>query len=330
MTVGKLDIIDELNNSEIDEEQELLSTWKIPEPTYDSCELPDDMYDETGDRDNLYDNPLNEGLTEDEIREAKLLETAGMLRGIMLVTGQAGSGKGLFSNTLGWKLRQYFQNRRILMDYRPRKLFDMYGPPNNKYFLFNSEFMMNQLRAMAKGAGVEVTDEESDKKLKGKKLKSTVEDTGMVAKDWVAQNEVMLLGAIMLLDEFKRYFHNRRPHNPYGVLLGHIINVWRHLDLLMIGMAQLRREIDAISCLPHVTHHVKCSWNGRNNSTTARVFRISHTGKDGVWAVSGKPFKVVVDGAKPRNQLGGYRYYDLYPSKNLQNLLPTTKGGVNF
>ena len=328
--MAKLDIIDELNSSEIEQELEELETWGIAQPTYSEEELSDQMYDEAGDRDHLYDNPLNEGLTEEEVKDAKLLESAGLLRGIMLVTGQAGCGKGLFSNTLAWKLRRYFKNRRVLMDYRPRKVFDMYAPPDNKYFLFNSEFMMSQLRAMAIGSGVEITKEDSDKVLKGKKLKAAVDDTGMVAKEWVARNEVMLVGAIMLLDEFKRYFHNRRPHNPYGVLLGHVINVWRHLDLLMIGMAQLRREIDAISCLPHVTHHVKCSWNGRHNSTTARVFRISHTGKDGVWAVSGRPFKIIVDGGKPRAQLGGYRYYDLYPSKNLHNLMPTTNGGVSF
>jgi len=317
--------IDELTKYEVEEEAEELATWHITEPTYYPEQLSDRYYDEAGDKDDLYESPLNDGLEPWEVEEAHKLEKIGT-RGLMLVTGAAGSGKGLWGNTLGWKIRRYFRNRRVLLDYKPRKVFDMFAPPDNKYFLFNSQFMSEQLANMAKASGIEITDENSDKVLKGKKLKKIAESTSDLAEQWTNRNQVMLLGGVMLLDEFKRYFHNRRPHNPYGVLLGHVINIWRHLDLLMVGMTQLRREIDAISCLPHVTHHVKCSWNGTYDVAECRIFRVRYVGTKGVIEITGKPMKVVLDGKKPRPQLGGYRYYDLYPSKNLHNLTPTTGG----
>jgi hypothetical protein len=321
--------LDEVAESEIEQEVEELENIKIAEPTYMSEELDDRLYDETGDKFNIYEAPLNNDLEDYEIEEARMLERIG-IRGLMLATGIAGSGKGLVCNTVAWKVRRYFRNRRVLMDYRPRKAFDMFAPENNKYFLFNSAFMMNQLRKMADAAGTEITDELSDQKLKGKKLKEVTQSTSSLAEQWTKHNQVLLLGAVMVLDEFKRYFHNRRPHNPYGVLLGHVINIWRHLDLLMIGMAQLMREIDAISCQPHITHHIKCSWNGYHDYAEARVFRTKYVGTRGVMTITGKPIKLIVDGKKPRKQLGGYRFYDLYPTKNLQNLLPSTKGGIKI
>lgn len=319
--------IDAVRELEIEEESEELATWQINEPTYYAEQLSDNLYDEAGAKDNLYDSPLNAGLEDWEIAEAEKLET--LSRGLMLVTGKPGGGKGLFGNTLAWKLRRYYKNRRVLLDYRPRKAFDMFAPEDNKYFLFNSPFMQEQLAAMAKAAGTDITDETVDKKLKGKQLDKIALSTNELAEQWTKRNEVMLLGGVMVLDEFKRYFHNRRPHNPYGILLGHIVAQWRHLDLLMIGMTPLRREVDAISCLPYVTHHVKCSWNGKLDAAEARVFRVSYVGKKGVMEITGRPIKLIVDGKKPRPQLGGYRYYDLYPSKNLHNLMPTA-GGIKI
>jgi len=316
--------IEEVTKLEIEEEAEELATWEVAEPTYYAEQLDNKYYDEAGDKDDLYSSPLNDGLEAWEIEEANRLET--MCRGLMLVTGTPGSGKGLFGNTLAWKIRRYFKGRRILMDYKPRKVFDMFAPPDNKYFLFNAQFMQEQLEAMAKAAGTEITDEQSDKKLKGKKLKEVTETTDMLAQQWANRNKVLLLGGVMVLDEFKRYFHNRHPHNPYGKLLGHVIDQWRHLDLLMLGMTPMKRQIDAISCLPHVTHHVKCSWNGLHDVAEARIFRVRYVGRRGVIEITGKPIKMLIDGKKPRVQLGGYRYYDLYPSKNIHNLMPT--GGM--
>jgi hypothetical protein len=292
-------------------------------PVYTFEQLEDANYDEMGDKDGLYDFQLNEGLEEWEVKEALRLST--ISRGIMLVTGAPGGGKGLFANWLAWKLRHYFKGKKVFLDYKPRKLFDMYAPPDNKYHLFNSQFMSEQLKAMAQVAGTNLTTEKSDEELKGKALKKAVADTTSLAKGWVEKNQLLLRNGVMVLDEFKRYFHNRRPHNPYGILLGNVITVWRHLDLLMIGMTPFKREIDAISCLPYVTHHVKCSWNGILDCAEARVFKIRYVGTRGVIEITGKPIKITIDGRRPRKELGGNRYYDLYPSKNITDLTPNNR-----
>ena len=214
------------------------------------------------------------------------------------------------------------------MDYKPRKVFDMFAPPGNKYSLFNATFMHEQLDAIAKATGTEITEEDSDKKVKGKKLKDLSQQTDEIAGKWADRNKILLLGAVMVLDEFKRYFHNRHPHNPYGKLLGHVIDQWRHLDLLMLGMTPMKRQIDAISCLPHVTHDVKCSWNGLRDEAECRIFRTRYVGRRGVMELTGKPILVRINGHKPRPELGGHRYYDLWNSKNMHNLRPV--GGIKI
>jgi hypothetical protein len=261
------------------------------------------LYDDSPESDDMYGIQLNEGLTEDEIKDAMSLTR--MMRGVMIVTGPPGSGKDLFANTLAWKIKRYFKGRRVLRDDKPRRNFGAYIPINEE--ILSTEFVR------IGGATAGILSKETRKKAT-EKLKEEEE----IASEWAnGSGKELLTGGVLYLTEFKRYFHNRRAGNPMGVLLGHIVSMWRHFDLLIIGTTPKKREIDAISLLPYVTHEVRCDWMAsREGTTRARVNFVRYVGTSGCLEMSGKPLVRFVNGIKPIPALNGDGYFSLYNSKN--------------
>jgi len=146
-----------------------------------------------------------------------------------------------------------------------------------------------------------------------------------LAEQWLNKiGEEKLTGGVLFSTEFWRYMHNREPFNPMGIILGAILKRWRHLDLLVIGNAPKRHELDRYSCLPYVTSEVKSSWLGHNKAGY-RIFPTTYVGERGVLRLSGKPIPIKIDGGKPRDFLDGKRYFDLFVSKS--KALP--QGGIN-
>jgi len=270
----------------------------------------DELYDYTGLGDELYDTQLNDGLENWEIEDAKYLSRIfGGFRGIVLVTGKPGAGKGLFGNTLAWKIKRYIKGRKVLRDDRPRELFGAYIP-------FNEQFLINEIKK-ASGA-LNMIPKEISRQSK-KELAKVSQET----KDWMAKKgEILLTDTVMLLDEFKRYFHNRRPMNPMGVLLGtHVVTQWRHLNTLIIGMAPFKRELDAISLFPYVTHEVRCDWMlTRPNTAKCDVHFTKWVSSAGVLDVSRKPITLYLNGMAPREKLGDKNYFDIYNSTSKDTL----------
>ena len=259
----------------------------------------------------LSDFPVRPDLGYRDRKEAEFLRT--IARGVMLVTGQPGSGKDLFGASLAW-LNKYYFGRRILLDFIPKRAF-------GKYTLFNAKVMMQEIEKMAKLAG---TDYITTDKGKQKEQSEFVED---ISKKWVeGQGEVLLKGSVLYLSELKRYCYNRNPHNPFNKLIGSICTVWRHLDLLVIGTHVQKHEIDQYSFLEYVTHWAKCSWSlTRPHTADVVVTRGAFIGANAVYDVTAKPVVLHVDGNKPRNILGGKRFYDVYHTKNMVNLKPVVK-----
>jgi len=257
----------------------------------------------------LEDFPTREGLGYRERKEAEFLRT--MARGVMLVTGQPGSGKDLFGSSVAW-LNKYYFGRRILLDFIPKR-------PFGKYTLFNAKVMMQEINKMAKAAGTDAIAE----------AKNGLDDKMVddIAKRWVEeQGETLLKGSVLYLSELKRYCYNRNPHNPFNKFIGSICTVWRHLDLLVIGTHVQAHEIDRFSFLEYVTHRAKCSWSlSRPNTTDVRVSRGAYIGVNNVYDVTAKDVVVHVDGKKPRSILNGKGFFDLYPTKNMVNLKPVVR-----
>ncbi len=287
------------------EVREVLRKMKIKE---------ENLFDYTGDGDELYKDGLRPLLAEWEIDDAMKMKR--FIRGVMLVLGDPGSGKGLFGNTVAWKIKRYFAGRKALLDYKPRPAFGLYLP-------FDEEFLHNELGKMAEFSKVKgELPNEIDRK--DKKRIDTVKG---VAEKWVTSKEaeVYLSNSVLVLEEFKRYMHNRRPMNPMGITIGHIITWWRHLDILILGMTPYKREIDAISCLPYVTHEVRCSWESSGTAGRYSIYQTQWVSSKGVLRVSARPFTMRIDGAMEREVLGNKCYFELYNSKFLPSIGPAGK-----
>lgn len=282
------------------------------------------LYDEEQEYgDNVYDFKLNPTLTAEEVEDA--LFWARLMRGIMLVTGSAGAGKGLFANMLAWKMGYYF-GKKILLDYKPRRLFGVYHP-------FNEQVLVNQLSRMSNVAAVSVKKGivESGG---GRKSSELLEN---VAHEWIdsSNGQVFLKNSVLVLDEFKRYMYKRRPHNPMGITLGQIFDLWRHLDILIIGIAIDERELDRFSCIPKITTLVRCTWlndytikkyNYAPYSARVDITPVRYVGVagEGVLDMAGKTITRVVEGGKPRECLGGKRWVDIYNTKDPKDIFVPT------
>lgn len=271
-----------------------------------SAEEIADMYDETPEAgaDGLYGLELNEGLTLEE--QAKASKYALMSRGHMLVTGQPGSGKGVFGTSLAWTNRRLFRGKKVFLDFKPRALFDL-GQDSNRYHLFNSEFMQNEIKKMAIQSGTEkILDENIASKNKKVSVKDKTKSEGLslLAKEWRKKNEVLLRSGVLALDEFKRYCYNREPFSIENKVIGSLNSVWRHLDLLILGMCPQKHEIDQYTSLFYVTHEVRCSAMTDGHSFKYRIFKARYVGVKGVIETTGKPEVYFIDGSKPRPEIG--------------------------
>lgn len=257
------------------------------------------LFDESfDDGDDLYGFELQDGLTEEQIEDAKSLIP--FIRGVMIVTGMPGSGKDLWLNALSYKIKRYFKNRKVFKDEKPKRLFGYYEP-------FNTMTVAEELSRI----GEELMPDKISRR-----AAKTYQHIASLAEQWLTMGgEEKLTGGILCMTEFWKYMHNRNPFNPMGILLGAVIKRWRHLDLLLIGNAPKKRELDRYSCLPYITHEVRCSWLG-NNRGKYRIFRTRYVGTEGVLEVTGKPKVMVIDGNAQRELLGGQRYYDLFVSKS--------------
>jgi len=270
----------------------------------------------------LYDDQLRPNLTEEEIEDAIRMKR--FIRGVMMVTGDPGSGKGVFGHVLPWKIKRYFLRRKVLLDHKPRPVFGPYLP-------FDDKFLKEELGKMAEMSNVRgEIPKEIDRKDK-KRIKTI---SGLADK-WVRskQGEVYLSNSVLVLEEFKRYMHNRRPMNPLGITLGHIITWWRHLDILILGMSPFLNEIDRKACQQYITHEVRCTWQS-DSTALCNVYQTQWVGSRGVLRIQSKPTPIVIDGWRERIELGvsyvedaddekvihHHRYFDLYNSTFLPSI----------
>lgn len=281
---------------------------------------------------------INPCLTEEEVEDA--LFWLRFHRGIMLVVGSAGAGKGLFANMLAWKMRYYF-GKKVLLDYRPRKLFDEIANPEEyrkyqpsdlqtyyRHIPFNEKILVDQLRRMSKVAAVGVRD--GVVQSNGGKKESPLLDN--LAQEWTSRiGQVFLRNSVMVLDEFKRYFYKREPHNPMGRTLGKVFDIWRHLGILIIGIAIDERELDRFNCIPKITSIVRCTWlnpytikkhNLAPYSTMVDITPVKYVGVagEGVLDMASPTIRRIVEGGRPRECLGGKRWVDIYNSEDAKDI----------
>lgn len=266
------------------------------------------------DEDDMEDFPLRGGLTYRARKFADLLRT--ISRGTMLITGEIGSGKDLFAVSTAY-LGKYLMGRRVLLDFLPKRAF-------GEYTLFNAQVMMQEINKMAKAAGVEgIVDtkdqEEYNQFIEEETVKWALEGKGMT----------LFKGAIIYLQELKRYCYKRNPHNKYNKFIGSLNSVVRHLDALMIGTHVKENEIDAFTYLQYAKIRAHCTWcldPAKPNTTEVRIRRLALVTADAVYSnIEGRPVTIYVNGREPRSFLDGKCFYDLYKTKSMVNLKPVVK-----
>ena len=281
-----------------------------------------ELYDDTEFSDDFYGLSLNPGLTEQEIKEAQLFAT--MAHGVMLVTGRPGQGKDLFAHSFAYLIKRYFSNRKVFLDHKPKSLFGEYTP-------FTPDFLLREIKKMGQKADIDIeTDEEGNIQGSIEKQKKIAARTEELIKNWLqdgSEGQVMLQNGILVLGELKRWCYNRNPHNPLNKFIGGLCSIWRHLDLLIIGITPQMHEIDQYTFLYYVTHWADCSWSiTRPFTTDVKIRRGQYLDPSrGVFGVALKPIIFHVDGKKPRPFLGGKGFFDLYNSKNYTNLQPVLR-----
>lgn len=262
------------------------------------------------------DFAVRENLNWREERELKFLQTIN--RGAMLVSGPAGSGKDMFATYLSMLNKYYFKDlvfpdepRKVLLDFIPKTAF-------GKHILFDADFMMDEIRKMAKAAKMGGVSESNDKKEATEFLEESTEK-------WATEGEgqVLLQGAVLYCQELKRYFHNRNPHNPFNKFLGKIIDQVRHLDMLFIGTHIDPEELDEKAFLRKVTHRATCQWSWTQYMTThVTITRGRFIQGNNQWNLQSRAKIIDVCGGEPKKLFDGNRVIDLYPSKNFHNLQP--------
>lgn len=264
------------------------------------------LYDDAPDLSETSQLELKDGLIDWEIEDASRI--APLTKGVMIVTGAPRSGKDLFGNWLSWKIKRYFKDKRILRDERPRRLFGSYIP-------FNPLMLQQDLARMKEVANGKGT------------YNDKVSQLDNMAKEWMTfKGEVLLKNAVLYLTEFGGYMYNREPFNPMNRLLGRILRMWGHLDLLVIGTTQQKHELDRYTCIPFITHEVRCKWSLKyRNTGLYNIYPQRYITTTGALEMSSKTISLSIDGGKSRPELDGKRYFDLFNSKSAPQISPKLK-----
>lgn len=259
-----------------------------------------DLYDETpGHEESRL--KLRDGLSAIEEKDARFWLP--YMKGLMLVSGPPGSGKGVFGHMLTWKAKRYYEGKLAMLDTKPRRLFGLYHP-------FTREVLVEQLMRIEDAMGWKVLSE------KGSEDYLEVESD--VSLGDVSSGYIFLKNAIVLLDEFHSYM-DRRVRRPMGHAIGDLFKIWRHLNMLVIGMTTEEGDLDYKRCIRAVTSFARCRVSIKNPDVFVVTLKKVKFDGSGL-RQTGKKVTITINGARAREALGGLRYYDLFNSYNLQRV----------
>lgn len=257
---------------------------------------------------------LNDGLTKEEKEEAELLNQ--LKRGVMVVTGEPGSGKDTLMHFLLWKLKTLFKGFKVMLDRKPRMLFGAYIP-------FNENILIDEFKRLNDRYRTGQSDIKHDFARYSRK-KEIIND---MVSHWFSANEELFFNTGIGLAEFWRYFYNRDPHNPMNKAISPLFKRFRHYDLLVLGTAPHMEELDVKSCLQYVTHEVRCSQSLTEGIHVATIHRRRHYASRGIIEITDKPITLIIDALEPSTRLGGKCIYDLFNSWERGEFVPRVKIG---
>lgn len=285
----------------------------------DLHDIPEELlYDESRPRTEL---ELTKGLSTEEIEDALGNPDEGWsgwksyMRGLMLVTGNEGSGKTLFSHMVAFKANRYF-GLTVVTDTRPRKLFDMYS---GYHIPFSEEFLVEQAKRISEVATGQII-EEKERDPDVPVIQPHVTQDGK----WISsRGAVLIQDAVILLDEFgKKYMDRRTPYVPiHRDLLSKILPDWRHLNSLIIGATPSLDRIDPacdskVTCEAHCQKVLAEDERGRliPDSLVIRVHLIPRRSitEFGEYDFAPKDEYIYINAKEPRAMLQGHSWCEIY------------------
>jgi len=238
---------------------------------------------------------LKPGLTEAEIEDAKFW--VNYHRGLMLITGEPGAGKGILAHMIAKKMSYYFDKVSIL-DTRPRRSFGSYIP-------FSEEMVAEQVGRMSemetgivrpyiiKGlTSLDFENNQDDfaeyqtlppleqyaelKQMGRVPANVTLQDynkrrneftaisdfKSFVNSDgkWVtSRGEMLLRNSVIMMDEFGSKYMSRLSSPTLSIkqVLLKLFNFWRHMQCLMLDVGVSLDDFDR-KCLDKALWKAKC------------------------------------------------------------------------
>ena len=246
---------------------------------------------------------LREGLSWYAKKLAEKLLT--IARGVMLITGEPGGGKDLFAVSTS-KIFKYCFNRPIILDFKPNRLF-------GSYKLLGVTEILKIVEEVAKNWKVSGIEGSADSKELAQFMQEAI-------IKWLLEGEGydIFKGAVYYISELKKVAYNRNPMSRTNKFIGTLNSVWRHLDLLEMGTHVYANEIDVKAFLQYAKLRTVCTQTLEQDVFRARVYRGMYAGADFVVSnISLKPLVLYVNGAEPRDFLGGKSFYGLYKTKHM-------------
>ncbi|MCK9369857.1 hypothetical protein M0R04_08135 [Candidatus Dojkabacteria bacterium] len=266
---------------------------------------------------------MNPNLTDEEIKDAMWWKGyLNNLRGLMLITGEPRSGKGILMHLIAKKLNYYF-GKLVITDTRPRPSFGTCVPFSFPMLIdqlermdevekgipkpiilkglsrsdFEDEEMYKEYRELSdeeKYTEVclkrEFTDDCTFKEFNSRrnefmtipKIIPHVDENGK----WISsRGEVFLRNAILLLDEFgSKYMPRSAPNLAEAQTLLKMFNFWGHLHTLMLGAGVSLDDFN-----PRAFE--KASWHARCVLANNREYRYSDNPEDIIVIVYLSPIK---------------------------------------
>lgn len=262
------------------------------------------------DEDDFSDFPRREGLSWYAEKVADMLSA--ISRGFMLITGEPGAGKDLFAVST-CALMKYIFGRGIILDFLPKRAF-------GEYTLMNTTTIIGKITEIAKSLRVGGIENSNDKG----ELAQFMEEAVVT---WLLEGEGydIFKGKVYYISELKKVVYNRNPMSRTNKFIGTLGTARRHLDMLMMGTHVKENEIDVKAFLEYAKLRAFCTQtikvvDGRTipHMCKAVVIRGEYAAASFVVGnVLMKPLVFYIDGAEPRDFLGGKRFYDLYKTKHM-------------
>lgn len=236
----------------------------------------------------IYSVPIRPGLSEGEQKDAEFWQP--FRRGLWHVMGQPGGGKDSFVNMVAYKYKYYFGATPIL-DYKPCSPFGFYE-------FFDAQLLVEQLQAMAKKTKIDI-EEMGDKGTK-EEVKEKAFDR--LSVEWAKENGNKFRNSVLVLNEYPRYRDKRHNNKPINILMSYIETVFRHWDILVIGIMTNKEMIDFRS-FEHLTMKCTCVWNNEAHRSNVVMQPMKFIKSAGVSRASGDFSIYPVDIFKPRAML---------------------------